>query len=118
MKRLTMSLVLIITGVILSLAARMACRGDAPIFYWGILPGLPFVILGLFALLPRISLKPVLGAAIGALLVTVLSYGSLFLSAHLHPGDVNMGLAMILMGLPLYYAFGMIVGWIIGEKKA
>lgn len=119
MSRTAVNLTRILLGLLLSAAARIAVDGQAPLLYFGILPGLPFVIMGLLGLFPRIPSAPLRGSAIGARIVTVLSYGAFFLDAALHPGDVRFGvIVLFIIPLPLYYAFAIIVGGLVGAVKA
>ena len=72
---------LIVFGVGLSFLASTTTRADelnmGLIIYWYILPGLPFVCLGLFGAFRanQFSLRPFVGATIGALVAVSVPYG-------------------------------------------
>ena len=91
------------------------------IIYWYILPGLPFVCLGLFGAFRanQFSLRPFVGATIGALVAVSVPYGSLWLASVTYKGGgANIGLGLLLLAFPVYLPFAIFGGWRIGKSKS
>ena len=112
---------MIVLGLVLSISAFAIAGGLSPILYWGILPGLPFILLGIASLLFKqpFSIYPFMGAAIGSFLAVSLPYGLLFYSSATYTGGgANIGLGLLLLFLPIYLILFTIFGWYIGKYKA
>lgn len=112
---------MIVLGLVLSISAFAIDGGQSPILYWGILPGLPFILLGIASLVFKqpFSIYPFMGAAIGSFLAVSLPYGLLFYSSATYTGGgANIGLGLLLLVLPIYLILFTIVGWYIGKYKA
>ncbi len=92
---------------------------QAPItwFYWGLLPGAPFALLGIHAFRAEV-LKPgeYIGAAIGGLIACApylwLYVDTLFYSG----GGANIGLGILLLGVVAYFPILMVLGAAIGRN--
>lgn len=106
---------LVLLGLTMSAIAYRTGQPDGPIFYWGILPGAPFVLLAPFALIPGIPVRTVVGAAVGGLIGVGLPYGLLaYSSANYSGGGANIGLGLLLLAQPIYVPMAMVVGAILG----
>jgi len=117
--RLLLSAMLTIVGIVMSAAAYQYGRPDGPILYWGILPGAPFLLLAILALVTRRPLSAVIGASAGSLLAVALPYGLLlYTSATYSGGGANIGVGILLVAVPLYLPILMAVGGFIGGKCA
>ena len=104
-------------GVGLSLIVYTWDGGSSPIFYWGIMPGLPFILIALYAgLIKRNAAKgSLVGAVIAALCVTLICYGALYYdSLNYSGGGANIGLGLLLLPLPAYYFVFTLIGWYCG----
>jgi len=82
------------------------------IFYWYVLPGLPFLILSCIALHPRLfSSHSLVGAAIGAVAAVGIPYFLLWsATANYSGGGANIGLGLLILAMPAYLPFLMILG--------
>jgi len=104
-------------GAILSISAYRF-GPDGPLFYWGILPGAPFLIIAGIALIPLIPLRAAIGAAVGALAAVAAPYGSLlYASANYPEGGANIGLDLLLLATPLYLPIAMLTGAVIAYRQ-
>jgi hypothetical protein len=84
--------------------------------YWGILPGAPFVLLGVLSLVPRFPLRALTGASVGGLIAVAAPYGLLwYSSANYSGGGANIGLGLLLLALPAYLPLAMLIGAYIGQ---
>ena len=103
-------------GAILSLTAFMAGSGSASplnLLYWGILPGLPFIVLAVLgAFNNKLSQRSLLFMTLAVLLVTSASYGQIFLYVG---GDANIGAGLMILYSPIAYIVALSIGWAIGE---
>lgn len=106
-------------GLVLSaLMWQSSVHHQSPLFA-GILPGLPLLILGVLGLCyngDHAAVK-LLGAIIATLLLTLLSYGTLFVQ-HVNSSSASTtpNVAVLLSPLVFYYPIGMFIGWTLGEK--
>jgi hypothetical protein len=111
-------LITALVGFLMSLIVFRWDEGSSPILYWGIMPGLPFVLISLWALQNRTSasLGNLMGANACCMLVTLLAYGSIYYFAvfSYSGGGANIGLGLLLLPLPIYYLIAAIVGWRVG----
>ena len=108
-------------GCFLSFGVYVWDDGSSPILYWGIMPGLPFILVSLWALLHKgtSSSLQITGASIACLSITILAYGSiLYESITYSGGGANIGLGIILLPLPLYYLIAARIGWNLGGRFA
>jgi len=115
------SALMMASGLIFSSWAYLLDIGRSSIIYWGVLPGLPFILLSVLAVVfkKRFLLAPFLGAALASLLAIVLPYGSLwYASVTYSGGGANIGLGLLLIALPIYLPVFMIIGWFIGKANA
>ena len=89
------------------------------LFYWGILPGVPFLGLGIVAIINRkrnITYQ-LISCALWALAAISIPYGLVWYSAATYKGGgVNIGAGILLAALPIYLAIAMYDGWKRGEK--
>ena len=103
-------------GAILSLTAFIAGSGSASslnLLYWGILPGLPFIVLAVLgAFNNKLSQRSLLFMTLAVLLVTSASYGQIFLYVG---GDANIGAGLMILYSPIAYIVALSIGWAIGE---
>jgi len=103
-------------GAILSLTAFIAGSGSTSslnLLYWGILPGLPFIVLAVLGgFNKKLSQRSLLLMTLAALLVTSASYGQVFLSAG---GSTNIGAGLMILYSPIAYIAAISIGWAIGE---
>ena len=103
-------------GAILSLTAFMAGSGSASplnLLYWGILPGLPFIVLAVLgAFNNKLSQRSLLFMTLAALLVTSASYGQVFVFVG---GGANIGAGLMILYSPIGYIAAISIGWAIGE---
>ena len=103
-------------GAILSLTAFIAGSGSASslnLLYWGILPGLPFIVLAVLgAFNNKLSQRSLLLMTLAALLVTSASYGQIFLYVG---GGANIGAGLMILYSPIAYIVAISIGWAIGE---
>ena len=103
-------------GAILSLTAFKAGGGSTSslnLFYWGILPGLPFIVLAVLgAFNKKLSQRSLLFMTLAALLVTSASYGQVFLYVG---GGANIGAGLMILYSPIAYIVALSIGWAIGE---
>ena len=106
-----MSVVLAVLGLALSALAYRTGQPDGPILYWGILPGAPFVLLAALTLIPHLSIRAVVGAALGSLIAVGVPYGLLFYSSiNYSGGGANIGVGLLLMAQPIYVPIAMLIG--------
>ena len=116
MTRLAISLLLSLLGLTLSAAAYHMGQPDSPIFYWGILPGAPFLLLAICTFIPRLSIQAIAGAAIGSLIAGGMPYGLLlYSSANYSGGGANIGLGILLIAQPIYVPIAMMLGATVGH---
>lgn len=82
------------------------------IFYWYMLPALPFVVLSLLALFPSvIHTYMVIGAACGAILAIAIPYLLLWFSLTFYSGGgANIGLGLLFLAMPVYLVLFMVGG--------
>lgn len=82
------------------------------LFYWYVLPGLPFLILLCLTPFPRpFSSHSLVGAAIGAVAAVGIPYFLLWLdSVNYSGGGANIGLGLLILAMPAYLPFLMILG--------
>ncbi len=103
-------------GAILSLTAFIAGGGSTSslnLFYWGILPGLPFIVLAVLgAFNNKLSQRSLLFMTLAALLVTSVSYGQVFVFVG---GGANIGAGLMILYSPIAYIVALSIGWAIGE---
>lgn len=103
-------------GAILSLTAFIAGGGSTSslnLFYWGILPGLPFIVLAVLgAFNKKLSQRSLLFMTLAALLVTSASYGQVFVFVG---GGANIGADLMILYSPIAYIAAISIGWAIGE---
>ena len=115
MSKIFTSSFIIFLGLCLSALAYALDGGESSILYWGLLPGLPFVLIGLYGLIKKSASvnNNMIGASIASVLVTVLVYGSIYIAPHISRGGegANIGLGIAFMGLPIYYIIGTCLGW-------
>jgi hypothetical protein len=120
MSKLLTSSCIIFLGLCLSVLAYAIDDGNSPILYWGLLPGLPFVFIGLYGLIKKSAAvnSNMICASIVSVLVTVFAYGSIYVSLHFGSkgGGANIGLALAFSGLPIYYIIGIWLGWRCGGR--
>lgn len=82
------------------------------IFYWYVLPALPFLALFILALFPSV-IQPymILGAAFGAGTAIAIPYFLLWISlANYSGGGANIGIGLIFLAMPAYLPFFMLGG--------
>lgn len=85
------------------------------LFYWYLLPSLPFVLLAVASFVWPRRLGPICGAAIGAAIAVGLPWGLMkYESAHYDGGGANIGLGLLLLAMPAYLPLLMITGYGIG----
>ncbi len=118
------ALTVLLFGLGLSSLTSRAIREDelnaVIIFYWYMLPAIPFIFLGFFAILRgrHFSLAPFLGATMGALVAIGVPYGSIWLASVKYTGGgANIGLGLLLLACPVYLPLAMFSGWQIGKSK-
>ena len=103
-------------GAILSLTAFIAGSGSASslnLLYWGILPGLPFIVLAVLGVFNKnLSQQSLLFMTLAALLVTSASYGQVFVFVG---GGANIGAGLMILYSPIAYIAAILIGWAIGE---
>ena len=103
-------------GAILSLTAFIAGGGSTSslnLLYWGILPGLPFIVLAVLgAFNNKLSQRSLLFMTLAALLVTSASYGQVFVFVG---GVANIGAGLMILYSPIAYITAISIGWAIGE---
>lgn len=122
--RFSTAVLLAVIGIVLSALAYQFGKPDGPLFYWGILPGTPFVILAAISLFPRlIPIPAILGGAAGGLLAVALSYGLLYYnSVNYTGGGANIGLGILVVASPVLLPLGMVIGgllgWVIGKRRS
>ena len=118
MSKIFTSSFIILLGLCLSALVYALDGGKNSILYWGLLPGLPFVLIGLYGLTKKSAAvnNNMVGASIASVLVTVLVYGSIYVAPHIGSGGANIGLGIAFMGLPIYYIIGASFGWILGNR--
>ncbi|MDV6315334.1 hypothetical protein [Idiomarina sp. HP20-50] len=115
-------IVIALLGVALSLLTYGWVGGRNSIFYLGIMPGLPFITISLVGFLYRhqVAAGSLWGASTAALIITVLAYGALYyesLTYTYNGGGAIIGFGMLLLiPLPIFYAFTCWLGWFIGGK--
>ena len=82
------------------------------IFYWYILPALPFVALFVLALFPAaIQSYMIFGAACGATVGIVIPYVLLWIDlANYSGGGANIGIGILFLAMPIYLPVFMIGG--------
>ncbi|WP_333973622.1 hypothetical protein [Alteromonas mediterranea] len=106
----------ILGGAILSFTAFIAGSGSASpvvLLYWGILPGLPFLVLAfLGASNKKLSQRSLLFMSLAALLVTLVIYGQAFVYIG---GGANIGAGLMIIYSPIAYIGAISIGWAIGE---
>jgi hypothetical protein len=106
-------------GIAFSLLAYFVDRGESSLIYWGLLPGLPFILLGLRPLIgiESFSYPPNIGAFFGALIATIIPYGVLLYGSITYSGGgANIGAGLLLLSLPIYLILFMLLGRYIGIK--
>lgn len=102
---------LAVVGVTMSAWAYRFAQPDGPLFYWGILPGAPIVLMAVVGSFSRVPVRVTLGAAVGGLLAVALPYGSLlYASANYSGGGANIGLGLLLLATPVYLPIAMLIG--------
>ena len=109
---------MIVLGTILSWITFQTALSNVKILFWGLLPGIPFVVLGLIAMniKSQFSPAPFLGAAIGGLIAIALPYGGMeFASLTYSGGGANIGLGLLYITLTMYVPIAMYIGWTIGH---
>ena len=82
------------------------------IFYWYILPALPFIALFILALFPSVF-QPymIMGAAFGAVAAIAIPYFLLWISlANYSGGGANIGIGLLFLAMPVYLPFFMLGG--------
>ena len=103
-------------GAILSLTAFIAGSGSASslnLLYWGILPGLPFIVLAVLGVFNnKLTQRSLLFMTLAALLVTSASYGQFFVYVG---GGANIGAGLMILYSPIAYIAALSIGWAIGE---
>ena len=103
-------------GAILSLTAFIAGGGSTSslnLLYWGILPGLPFIVLAVLGgFNKKLSQRSLLFMTLAALLVTSTSYGQVFVFVG---GGANIGAGLMILSSPIAYIAAISIGWAIGE---
>lgn len=105
-----MLLLAVLAPAISTLAGQTSPGPDGlQIFYWYILPALPFLALSALALLPALPSRLLIGAACGAAAAIVLPYLLLRLDQN-NAGGANIGLGILLLAQPLYLPIFMIGG--------
>ncbi len=100
-----------------SLAYRADPEGWVQAFYWGFLPGAPFVVVGVVAVAFRspVMAGPVCGAFVGAAVAVGIPYGLMwYSSANYSGGGANIGLGLLLLAVPLYLPVAIAIGAGIG----
>ena len=106
----------ILGGAILSFTAFIAGGGSTSSlnsFYWGILPGLPFIVLAVLGgFNKKLSQRSLLFMTLAALLVTSTSYGQVFVFVG---GGANIGAGLMILYSPIAYIAAISIGWAIGE---
>ena len=115
------SIINIILGCLLSAGIYAWDDGSSSVLYWGILPGLPFVLISCWAFFHKGSTSPshIIGASITCVGLTILAYGSIYYeSAHYSGGGANIGFGILLLPLPLYYLVAAFIGWKTGGRFA
>ncbi|MDT0583872.1 MULTISPECIES: hypothetical protein [Alteromonadaceae] len=112
--------IIIVLGLCLSALVYALDGGKNSILYWGLLPGLPFVLIGLYGLIKKSGAvnSNMIGASVACVLVTAIVYGSIYVVPHIGSGGegTNIGLGIAFMGLPIYYIIGGWFGWKIGSR--
>ncbi len=96
---------------------------SGPVFFWGILPGAPFVLLAGLSLVTRIPLRVTIGAYVGGLLAVAVPYGEIWYSSlNYHGGGANIGLGILLIAtlilLPIPMLIGGFAGWWSGHTQS
>ena len=103
-------------GALLSLTAFIAGGGATSslnLLYWGILPGLPFIVLAVLgAFNKKLNQRSLLFMTLAALLVTSASYGQVF---GFVGGGANIGTGLMILYSPIAYIVAISIGWAIGE---
>lgn len=106
----------ILSGITFSITALIAGNGSTSLLnllYWGILPGLPFLVLAfLGASNKNLSQRSLLFMTLAALLVTLVIYGQAFVYIG---GAANIGAGLMIMYSPIAYIVAISIGWAIGE---
>ncbi|RUO38596.1 hypothetical protein CWE13_02825 [Aliidiomarina shirensis] len=105
-------------GIVLSFVVYDG--GGASTLYFGVMPGLPFICISVFAgaLSNNATKGAVIGATAGALMVSVLCYGVLYYEAITYSGGgANIGLGLLLLPLPIYYVLFIWLGWALGGRS-
>ncbi len=115
--RLVVCVSLMLVGVAISAWAYRFGQPDGPLFYWGILPGAPLVLIAIAGMFPLAAMRVVLGAAAGCLLGVGLPYGLLlYASTHYSGGGANIGLGLLLLATPLYVPVAILIGGAAGYR--
>ena len=92
------------------------------IFILQVFPSLSFLILAVAASFtnekgdPDFGKHSIIGAMVGAIIAIGIPYLLLFISAYTDTG-VNIGIALLLMAMPVYLPVFMLIGWNLGERK-
>ncbi len=116
MKKIAISLLLVFLGLAMSAAAYRVGQPDGPIFYWGILPGAPLLLLAALSLIPRFSFRALLGATVATLIAVGMPYGLIWYSSvNYSGGGANIGLGLLLIAQPIYVPVAMMMGAVIGH---
>ena len=105
----------------MSVAAYQFGQPDGPLFYWGILPGAPFLLFAGLSLIARVPLRVTCGATAGCFLAVAVPYGMLmYSSANYSGGGANIGLGILLLATPVLLPIAMVIGgfggWLYGKK--
>lgn len=87
------------------------------IFYWYILPALPFLALAISAAFPSmISRSTIFGAAGGAVLAIAIPYLALWVALKSsNGGGANIGVGLLFLAMPLYLVPLMVGGSAVGK---
>ena len=106
----------ILSGITFSITAYISWNvstSSLNLIYWGILPGLPFLVLAFLGTGNKtLSQRSLLFMTLATLLVTIVIYGQLFV--YIGHG-VNIGAGLMIMYSPIVYIAAILIGWAAGE---
>jgi hypothetical protein len=105
--RLTTCGILIVVGGAISITAFVYGKPVRPQLFGGFLPGGPIVLMGVIGLAKQARLHMILGASLGGLMAVVVPYVLIFMPSG---GGANIGLAVMLLTMPVYLPIAMIIG--------
>ncbi len=113
---LMIGLAIIMTGMSLFINRAGEVSSMMQVFYWYILPPLPFLFLAaLNQIKKEMAVYRLMGSACGAAIAIITPYVLLWVdSMNYSGGGANIGLGLLLFAMPIYIPILMAVGYFLG----